>query len=31
MSKENFKNMRIIGTFDQDIDYLCGNKSSLTF
>lgn len=31
MSKENFKNMRIIGTFEQDIDYLCGNKSSLTF
>lgn len=31
ISKDNFKNMRIIGTFEEDIDYLCGNKSSLTF
>ncbi len=31
ISKENFKNMRLIGNFEEDFDYICGDKSSLTF
>ena len=31
LSKNNLKNMRIIGTFEQDLDYLIGEKRSLTF
>jgi len=31
LSKNNLKNMKIIGTFDQDLDYLIGEKRSLTF
>ncbi len=31
ISKENFKNMRLIGKLDEDINYICGDKSSLTF
>jgi len=31
MTKNNFRNMKIIGNFDHDIDYLLGDKRSLTF
>ncbi len=31
ISKENFKNIRLIGKLDEDINYICGDKSSLTF
>ena len=31
MTKNNFKNMKIIGNFDHDINYLTGDKRSLTF
>lgn len=31
LTKNNLKNMKIIGNFEQDLDYLTGNKRSLTF
>lgn len=31
LTKNNLKNMKIIGIFEQDIDYLIGEKRSLTF
>lgn len=31
LSEENFRNLKIIGNFEQDMDYLCGQKSSLIF
>lgn len=31
VTKKSFKNMKIIGKFDFDIDYLAGDKRSLTF
>ena len=31
MTKNNFRNMKIIGNFEHDIDYLLGDKRSLTF
>ena len=31
LTKNNFKNIKIIGNFDFDIDYLTGEKRSLTF
>ncbi len=31
VSKENVKNISIIGDFQEDIDYICGDKSSLIF
>ena len=31
VSTKNFKKIKIIGTFDSDIDYLIGEKRSLTF
>ena len=31
MTKNNFRNMKIIGNFDQDLDYLLGDKRSLIF
>jgi CRISPR-associated endonuclease Cas2 len=31
ITKNNFRNIKIIGNFDHDIDYLLGDKRSLTF
>ncbi len=31
VTKNNFRSMQIIGNFDHDIDYLTGDKCSLTF
>ena len=31
LTKNNFRNIKIIGNFDHDINYLTGDKRSLTF
>lgn len=31
LNEKNFRNLKIIGKFNHEMDYLCGQKSSLIF